>query len=118
MDALHQPYKSPSIEESLTPPKTPPTPGLDAKLVHRWSESDTKVEEISPKEQSNSTSEKTQDSTNNDFTVTHQVVLLLHGPKQKYEYTREQPIPELEKDREMLVAVHTVGLNPIDWKAP
>lgn len=53
-----------------------------------------------------------------EFNLTHQEVLLLHAPKQRYEHTKQQPIPELKTDREMLVEVEVVGLNPIDWKAP
>lgn len=46
-----------------------------------------------------------------------QDVLLLHGAKQRYTLSR-CPIPELENEREMLVEVQVIGLNPIDWKAP
>lgn len=53
-----------------------------------------------------------------DFKETYQDVLLLHAPKEKYMHTKQQPIPELKDEREMLVAVEVVGLNPIDWKAP
>ena len=47
-----------------------------------------------------------------------QEVLLLHGPKQRYAHTKKHPIRSLKDDREMLVKVEVVGLNPIDWKAP
>jgi hypothetical protein len=53
-----------------------------------------------------------------DFNLTHQNVLLLHGPKQKYVHTNGHEIARLNNDREMLVKVDVVGLNPIDWKAP
>lgn len=54
-----------------------------------------------------------------DFDVLQQQeVLLLHGPKQRYAHTRDQAIPGLKNDREMLVKVQVIGLNPIDWKAP
>ena len=53
-----------------------------------------------------------------EFNLTHQEVLFLHAPKQRYEHTKQQPIPDLKTDREMLVEVQVVGLNPIDWKAP
>ncbi len=45
-------------------------------------------------------------------------MLLLHGPKQRYTHTKNHPVPSLKNDREMLVEVEVVGLNPIDWKAP
>lgn len=118
MNALCQIYKSQSIEESLTPPKTPPTLDLDSKPVHPWPEPETAPEGIFRENQSEYAFEETQDSADNDFNITHQEILLLHGPKQRYVHTREQPIPRLEDDREMLVAVQAVGLNPIDWKAP
>lgn len=46
-----------------------------------------------------------------------QDALLLHAAKQRYAYTR-CPVPELKDEREMLVEVQAIGLNPIDWKAP
>jgi len=49
---------------------------------------------------------------------THQSVLLLLQPRSKYDLTHEYPIPSIEGDRELLVKVQAVGLNPIDWKAP
>ena len=52
------------------------------------------------------------------FDVAHQEVLWLHAPKQRYALAKEQPIPNLDDDHEMLVAVEAIGLNPIDWKAP
>jgi len=45
-----------------------------------------------------------------------QDVLLLHGPRQKYSLEKAQQIPELRADREILIQVLAVGLNPIDWK--
>ena len=50
--------------------------------------------------------------------ATHQTALLLHGPKQRYQLASKHEIPSLKNDREMLVKVHAIGLNPIDWKAP
>lgn len=47
-----------------------------------------------------------------------QTVLLLHGPRQPYQVTSRYPVPEQTQDREVLVKVDTIGLNPIDWKAP
>ena len=45
-----------------------------------------------------------------------QDVLLLHGPRQKYSLEKAQSIPELRSDREILIQVLAVGLNPVDWK--
>ncbi|ROT36084.1 GroES-like protein [Sodiomyces alkalinus F11] len=49
---------------------------------------------------------------------TSQTVLLLHGPRQPYDVTTGYPLPELQNGREILVQTETLGLNPIDWKAP
>jgi NADPH:quinone reductase-like Zn-dependent oxidoreductase len=45
-----------------------------------------------------------------------QDILLLHGPRQKYSLERARDIPELRGDREILVQVLAIGLNPVDWK--
>lgn len=45
-----------------------------------------------------------------------QDVLLLHGPRQKYSLEKAQEIPELRADREILIQVLAIGLNPVDWK--
>ena len=47
-----------------------------------------------------------------------QQLLLLHGPKQEYTLINDGSIPQLQHEREMLVKVTVLGLNPIDWKAP
>ncbi|KAH8845336.1 hypothetical protein MCOR27_007660 [Pyricularia oryzae] len=47
-----------------------------------------------------------------------QTVLLLHQPRQPYTVTPDYPVPELRGDDEVLIKVHTIGLNPLDWKAP
>ncbi|KAI6354321.1 hypothetical protein MCOR25_008675 [Pyricularia grisea] len=47
-----------------------------------------------------------------------QTVLLLHQPRQPYTVTPDYPVPELRDDAEVLIRVHTIGLNPLDWKAP
>ncbi|KAK3377115.1 chaperonin 10-like protein [Lasiosphaeria ovina] len=47
-----------------------------------------------------------------------QTVLLLHAAKQPYQLTDSYPVPQLQGDREVLVRVQAIGLNPIDWKAP
>jgi hypothetical protein len=108
MAAPSQLYISQSLE-LLTPPKTPP----EEHFVHSWPEPETEREEIDYEIPWNVRPEHA-----DGFNVPHQEVLLLHGPKQKYAHTREQPIPSLKNDREMLVEVEVVGLNPIDWKAP
>ena len=109
-----QSYVSQSLDQTLTPPKTPP-PGREI-IFHNWPEPETEPEEnlyfeapwgYGPIEEEE-----------DGLPAKHQEVLLLHGVKQRYAHTREQPIPRLERDWEMLVAVEVVGLNPIDWKAP
>ena len=45
-----------------------------------------------------------------------QDLLLLHGPRQKYSLAKAQDIPILKDDREILVQVLAIGLNPVDWK--
>jgi hypothetical protein len=108
----HDVYRSQSIELSLTPPETPP----HHKLLHPWPEAETIPEEaFRSKRRKLDIEPKAEVVT---FDITHQEVLLLHGVKQNYVHTKQQPIPRLENDREMLVAVEVVGLNPIDWKAP
>lgn len=47
-----------------------------------------------------------------------QDVLLLHGPGKRYSLERAQELPELKHDREILVQVLAIGLNPVDWKGP
>lgn len=45
-----------------------------------------------------------------------QDVLLLHGPGKRYSLEKAQEIPELKHEREILVQVLAIGLNPVDWK--
>lgn len=45
-----------------------------------------------------------------------QDVLLLHGPRQRYSLEKAHDIPELRSDREILIQVLAIGLNPVDWK--
>ena len=45
-----------------------------------------------------------------------QNVLLLHGPRQRYTLEESKDIPELRTDRELLVQVVAIALNPVDWK--
>lgn len=49
---------------------------------------------------------------------TKQRLLLLHGPKQDYVLTDDQAVPVADSQHEVVVRVTTIGLNPIDWKAP
>lgn len=49
---------------------------------------------------------------------TRQRLLLLHGPKQDYVLTDDHPVPVTDAHHEVVVRVTTIGLNPIDWKAP
>ncbi|KAL2075958.1 hypothetical protein VTL71DRAFT_901 [Oculimacula yallundae] len=107
-------YKSQSIEQSLTPPETPPYDKQSTQPLHPWPEPETAPEEVVRKKRKT----VAEDVSTEEFDLTHQDVLLLHAPKQRYEHTKQQPIPELITDREMLVEVEVVGLNPIDWKAP
>lgn len=93
----------------LTPPQTPPWESLV--LVHNWPEPDyVEGETVPEKQYSNGRIVKTRGDV--------QEVLILHAPKQKYAHTREYPIPTPQDDRELLISVEVVGLNPIDWKAP
>lgn len=107
-------YISQSLE-LLTPPKTPPADS-EVKRFHNWPEPETEPEEVHFEIPWSNYVESADDA--DVFHVPHQNVLLLHGPKQKYQHTKKQPIPRLENDREMLVEVEVIGLNPIDWKAP
>lgn len=47
-----------------------------------------------------------------------QTILLLYGPRQPYKLVDDYPVPQLQNETEVLVLNHTIGLNPIDWKAP
>jgi len=47
-----------------------------------------------------------------------QSLLLLHAPRQDYVLTYDHPVPATNANHEVLVRVHAIGLNPIDWKAP
>ncbi|KAI9743711.1 MAG: hypothetical protein M1818_003027 [Claussenomyces sp. TS43310] len=49
---------------------------------------------------------------------THQSVLLLREPRRKYELDYKYPVPVTTGGRELLIRVHAVGLNPVDWKSP
>lgn len=111
-------YISQSLDQMLTPPKTPISE-CELPLFHSWPEPETEPEEPQgpifefPWEYKNNPT-----GDDEGFKARNQEVLLLHGPKQKYKHTREHPIPELDKDHDMLVEVEVIGLNPIDWKAP
>lgn len=47
-----------------------------------------------------------------------QKILLLYAPKQPYQVVENYAVPKLQSDDEVLVRTRTIGLNPIDWKAP
>ncbi|OLN97103.1 Zinc-type alcohol dehydrogenase-like protein C2E1P3.01-like protein 1 [Colletotrichum chlorophyti] len=47
-----------------------------------------------------------------------QTVLILYAAKQPYETAEGYQVPRIEDEREVLVKTETIGLNPIDWKAP
>lgn len=47
-----------------------------------------------------------------------QKILLLYGPRQPYQVVEDYAVPKLQSDDEVLVRTRTIGLNPIDWKAP
>lgn len=47
-----------------------------------------------------------------------QTILLLYAPKQPYQVVEDYAVPKLHSDDEVLVRTRTIGLNPIDWKAP
>ncbi|KAL7926784.1 GroES-like protein [Trichoderma austrokoningii] len=53
-----------------------------------------------------------------ESSVKAQTVLLLHGPRQAYQITNGYDVPLLVEDDETLIQTYTIGLNPIDWKAP
>lgn len=54
-----------------------------------------------------------------DITVPDtQKILLLYGPRQPYKVVENYAVPKLLSDDEVLVRTRTIGLNPIDWKAP
>ena len=59
------------------------------------------------------------DSSSDEFLrldAPQQDLLLLHGPRQKYKLEKSSSIPELQGEREILVQVLAIGLNPVDWK--
>jgi hypothetical protein len=46
-----------------------------------------------------------------------QKVLLLLGKGQRYELEENYAVPEIRDDRELLLKIQYIGLNPIDWKS-
>lgn len=110
-------YRSQSLEQSLTPPKTP-TSEKELKSARPWSGSEDDVEESNPKKRRKTTAKQEVEVEVVGFDIEHQEVLLLHGKKQRYAHTKKYAVPELKGEREMLVKVDVIGLNPIDWKAP
>ncbi|PQE06225.1 oxidoreductase zinc-binding dehydrogenase family protein [Rutstroemia sp. NJR-2017a BBW] len=119
MESSTRGYISQSIDLSLTPPKTPELKTTKA-VFHNWPEPETKPE-VDRGEQGGSHSfgnDGIHGTQEPPFALSVQEALLLHGPKQPYTHILNQPIPQPENDREMLVAIEVIGLNPIDWKAP
>lgn len=49
---------------------------------------------------------------------TTQTALLLYHPRTQYALTPKHQTPRLRFADEVLIKVHAIGLNPIDWKAP
>jgi hypothetical protein len=47
----------------------------------------------------------------------HQNVLLLNGKGHKYKIQEGYRIPAIRDDRELLIKIQYIGLNPIDWKS-
>lgn len=119
MASIEMGTKSQAAEQSMTPPTTPEYlyDHKNKRPIHLWPEPEITEDDINPaKRQKVEIRDLLQQA--EEFKETHQDVLLLHAPKQRYMHTTKQPIPELKNEREMLVAVEVVGLNPIDWKAP
>jgi hypothetical protein len=109
-------YRSPTL--------TPPSPMTDRKRDHETSDTEEFVNKRRKNTRSAAVEEKVvkeevvvEEKENGKLEI-HQDVLLLHAPKQPYALTRKQSIPEVKDDREMLVKIQAIGLNPIDWKAP
>lgn len=48
----------------------------------------------------------------------NQSALLLPAIRTPYELKLDHTIPTIQHDHELLVKVTSIGLNPIDWKAP
>lgn len=46
-----------------------------------------------------------------------QKALVLHGLKQRFVLTEEHSVPETRSSDELVVKIHAIGLNPIDWKS-
>lgn len=65
---------------------------------------------------SNGYNASTQDDEFLRLDAPQQDLLLLHGPRQKYKLEKSKEIPDLQGEREILVQVLAIGLNPVDWK--
>ncbi|KXT00416.1 hypothetical protein AC578_3349 [Pseudocercospora eumusae] len=46
-----------------------------------------------------------------------QCALVLHALKQRFVLSQSHPVPEVKRCNELLVEIHAIGLNPIDWKS-
>jgi len=117
MNVQQEIYRLQSSDQTFTPPKTPPHNGKHVKVVHQLPEPETENTFSSKRRKIDAVLDSIKAEVE-EFSVPHQEILLLHGAKQKYTHTKEQPVPILKNDREMLVSIEVVGLNPIDWKAP
>jgi hypothetical protein len=47
----------------------------------------------------------------------HQTVQLLHAPRQPFTLTHDYPVPVPKTSDEIVVDIHAIGLNPVDWKS-
>lgn len=101
-------YRSPTL--------TPPSPMLKTKRSLETSD----IEEVGSKRRRETSKSQKLDIVEKSESqeAIHQNALLLHAPKQRYQLASKHEIPSLKNNREMLVKVHAIGLNPIDWKAP
>ena len=88
-------------------------PGIEPKSL--WDETRT-----SPRR----TSSLSQDFTRKNLaphqqqTPSSQRQLLIHAPKESYKIVEDAPIPTPSNNREAIIQIQTIGLNPIDWKSP
>ncbi|KAJ5972591.1 Alcohol dehydrogenase superfamily zinc-type [Penicillium vulpinum] len=48
---------------------------------------------------------------------TSQIALVLQGLRQPYTLTPAHPVPLVSHPDELMIKIHAIGLNPIDWKS-
>lgn len=46
-----------------------------------------------------------------------QRALVLHSLRQPYQLTDGYSVPATQASNEMIVKIHSIGLNPVDWKS-